>query len=74
MQTRLVYGRAVITRVVDRHRAEVIQDGAVHAEDGRVVAVGTRADLSARYPGAAETGSSRWVLLPGLVNAHHHVG
>jgi 5-methylthioadenosine/S-adenosylhomocysteine deaminase len=74
MQRHLVYGRAVITGVIDRHRAEVIEDGAVYAEDGRIVAVGTPADLRARYPEAAETGSSSWVLLPGLVNAHHHVG
>jgi 5-methylthioadenosine/S-adenosylhomocysteine deaminase len=74
MQRHLVYGRAVITGVIDRHRAEVIEDGAVYAEDGRIVAVGARADLRARYPEAAETGSSSWVLLPGLVNAHHHVG
>jgi cytosine/adenosine deaminase-related metal-dependent hydrolase len=74
MQRRLVYGRAAITGVVSRDRAEVVEDGAVYAEDGRIVAVGTRADLRARYPDAEETGSSQWVLLPGLVNAHHHVG
>ena len=74
MQARLVYGRAVISGVADRYRAEVIEDGAVYAEDGQIGAVGTRADLRARYPEATETGSSRWVLLPGLVNAHHHVG
>lgn len=74
MQRRLVYGRALITGVVDRDRAQVIEDGAVYAEDGRITAVGTRADLRDRYPEAAQTGSPRWVLLPGLVNAHHHVG
>jgi cytosine/adenosine deaminase-related metal-dependent hydrolase len=74
MHRRLVYGRALITGVVDRHRTEVIEDGAVYAEDGRIVAVGRRTDLKARYPEAPETGSSGWVLLPGLVNAHHHVG
>ena len=52
MQRRLVYGRALITGVVDRHLAEVIEDGAVYAEDGRIVAVGRRADLKTRYPEA----------------------
>ena len=49
-----------------------IADGAVAVADGRIVAVGTRAELRAAHPGASET---RWegVLLPGLVNAHTHL-
>jgi 5-methylthioadenosine/S-adenosylhomocysteine deaminase len=74
MQARLVYGRALITGVVDPDVAAVIEDGAIYAEDGRIVEIGTHADLKARWPEAAESGSSRWVLLPGLVNAHHHGG
>jgi 5-methylthioadenosine/S-adenosylhomocysteine deaminase len=54
----------MITGAIDRHRAEVIEDGAVYAEEGRIIAVGTWADLRARYPKAPEIGSSRWVLLP----------
>lgn len=44
-----------------------IEDGAVLLEDGRIAAVGTRAELGdgERFEGAA--------LLPGLVNAHTHL-
>lgn len=46
---------------------EPIEDGAVAIEGGRIVAVGTRADLGAgeRFEDAA--------ILPGFVNAHTHL-
>jgi cytosine/adenosine deaminase-related metal-dependent hydrolase len=49
-----------------------VPDGAVAVTGGRVLEVGTRADLRATYPGAAER---HWdgVLTPGLVNAHTHL-
>jgi 5-methylthioadenosine/S-adenosylhomocysteine deaminase len=47
--------------------APPIRDGAVAIEDGRIAAVGTRAELGPGldYPGAA--------ILPGFVNAHSHL-
>src|SRR6476646_5575103 len=44
-----------------------IRDGAVAIEDGRITAVGTRAELGSgiEYADAA--------ILPGLVNAHSHL-
>ena len=47
--------------------APPIRDGAVAIEDGRIAAVGTRAELGAGldYPDAA--------ILPGFVNAHSHL-
>jgi cytosine/adenosine deaminase-related metal-dependent hydrolase len=50
-----------------------IADGAVAlAGDGAVLAVGTRAELRADFPDAAEERGAG-VLLPGLVNAHSHL-
>lgn len=60
--------------------AEPIADGAVAAEDGRIVAVETTADLRERYPNARAVDLGEQALLPGLANAHthleltHHVG
>lgn len=49
-----------------------IADGAVAVVDGRITAVGTRAELVERYPAAEH---SRWsgLLVPGLINAHTHL-
>ena len=74
MAKSLIRARHVLTRVIDRHAVEQIDDGAVYQEDGVVRAVGAFADLKARHPEAPILGSNRHVLLPGLVNAHHHVG
>jgi cytosine/adenosine deaminase-related metal-dependent hydrolase len=72
--TSLIRGRHVVTHVIDRDRAGIIEDGGVLQRDGRIVEVGGFADLAARHPDAPVIGDGRHVVLPGFVNAHHHVG
>ena len=43
-------------------------------DNGEIVAVGKSADLSAQYPAADVLGSENHVVIPGLINSHHHVG
>ena len=50
-----------------------IADGAVAIQEGRIVALGTRADLLAAYPGASRFHLPETALLPGLVNCHTHL-
>src|SRR5579872_88652 len=64
----------MITRTIDRHRWEEIEDGAVLQEDGVIVAIGDYASLKARYPNVEVIGSGAEIMLPGLVNGHHHIG
>ncbi len=49
-----------------------IRDGALASRDGRITAVGTRADLLRTFSGARH---AHWdgVLMPGLINAHTHL-
>ncbi len=68
MASSLVRGRYVIASA-----DTVIEDGAVFQHDGTIVAVGPAADL-ARYRADEVLGSPDHVVLPGLVNGHHHVG
>jgi cytosine/adenosine deaminase-related metal-dependent hydrolase len=70
----LVRGKHVITRALDRHRWEQIDDGAVLQRDGIIVAVGAFADLRRAHPDTPIVGDGEQALLPGFVNAHHHVG
>jgi len=74
MASTLVRGRHVVVRVTGRDEAQVIEDGAVFQRDGRIVAVGPYADLLLRYEPDETLGSPDDVVIPGLVNAHHHVG
>jgi 5-methylthioadenosine/S-adenosylhomocysteine deaminase len=74
MASGMVRGRAVITGVDDRGEPGVVDDGAVYYVDGVIVDVGRYADLAARYRPDDVIGSRDHLVMPGLVNGHHHVG
>ncbi len=50
------------------------EDAAIAVAGGRVAMIGRFADLVARHPRAEVVGGAGQVAMPGLVNAHHHVG
>ena len=74
MVSSLIRGKYVVTRVIDDNASEIIPDGAIFQRDGDIVEVGSFADLKARYTSDEVIGSGNQVVMPGLVNAHHHVG
>ena len=74
MAVRLVRGRHVVCRVTGRSSAETVDGGAVAVQDGAIVEVGPFDKLRERYPSAEVLGSNRNAVIPGLINAHHHVG
>jgi cytosine/adenosine deaminase-related metal-dependent hydrolase len=74
MPASLIRSRTMITAAVDRHHWNEVADGAVLQEDGVIRAVGSFAELRHRHPELPVVGSGNEVLLPGLVNAHHHIG
>src|SRR5216684_2279876 len=74
MSLSIIRGKHVITRALDRHRWEQIDDGAVVQQAGVITAIGTFAALRRDHPDAPVIGTGEQVLLPGFVNGHHHVG
>ncbi|HEY0080372.1 MAG TPA: amidohydrolase family protein [Pyrinomonadaceae bacterium] len=50
-----------------------IESGAVVVGGSRIVAVGGRTELAARFPEAVERDFQEAVILPGLVNCHSHL-
>ena len=52
--------------------APPLAGGAVLIRDGTIAAVGERDVLRRRHPDAEELGGDGMLVLPGLVNAHHH--
>lgn len=74
MPRSLIRGRYVICRALDRDRAEIIEHGAVLQEDGVILEVGAFDDLARQHAVDEVLGSDAHVVLPGFVNAHHHVG
>lgn len=51
---------------------EVIPSGAVAWSEDRIIAVGDAGEISAAYPSAAAVDARGGLILPGLVNLHHH--
>src|SRR5882762_8037361 len=74
MSLSIIRGKHVITRALDRHRWEQIDDGAVLQQDGVITAIGAFAELRRANPDVMVVGTGEQVLLPGFVNGHHHVG
>lgn len=50
----------------------ILHDGAVVWRGERIVAVGDEAELRAAFPGAEYLDACGGLILPGLVNLHHH--
>jgi cytosine/adenosine deaminase-related metal-dependent hydrolase len=74
MSVSLIRARTLVTGVADRFTCDTINDGALIQEDGVITEVGTFAALSSRHPTLPVVGTGNDVVLPGFVNAHHHVG
>ena len=50
----------------------VIEEGAMAVQDGKIAAVGTSADLAARFEAKRSLDAHGAIIMPGLINAHGH--
>src|SRR5882724_12001071 len=74
MPSSIIRARTIFTEPADRRHWQQIEDGAVLQRAGVIAEIGPAAELIAKYPDVPVLGTGRQVLLPGFVNAHHHVG
>jgi len=74
MPSSLIRGKYVVCKGRNRTEADIVEDGAVFQRDGKIVEIGKYADLAKKHATDETLGSDAHVVLPGLVNAHHHVG
>jgi imidazolonepropionase-like amidohydrolase len=65
--------RLVLTGRIFRGDDDVIDDGFVRVEDGRIGAVGRAADLGSGAEGARVLGGAGSTIMPGLFNNHAHL-
>lgn len=74
MTQRLVVADHIICGFAKDGTPEVIPDGAIFIENGGIVEIGARVDMRRMFQGTEEIGGTGRVAIPGLINAHHHVG
>jgi 5-methylthioadenosine/S-adenosylhomocysteine deaminase len=74
MSETLLRGRYVATGTGAAATVSLAENAAVLVHGGTIAEVGPWAELRARHPNAAVLGSDDHVILPGFINAHHHVG
>jgi 5-methylthioadenosine/S-adenosylhomocysteine deaminase len=70
----LVHGAQVLKGFRSNDDAILLTDAAVLVEDGLVGSIAPYDELRSAHPDAVVIGGPRHVVIPGLVNAHHHVG
>jgi 5-methylthioadenosine/S-adenosylhomocysteine deaminase len=66
----LILGGRVVTMDKDR---KVIEDGGIAVKAGRIVAIGSRADITRTYTGRQRVNAAGRLIIPGLINGHTHV-
>ena len=66
----LVLGGTIVTMNKSR---DVIENGGVAVKGGRIVAVGTAADLRKKYAARQTINAAGRMVIPGLINGHTHV-
>lgn len=74
MTETIIAARWIVSGILDRHTAAIVEDQAILVRDGTVVALGPVADLRRQAPRAEVETYPRHMMLPGFINAHHHVG
>jgi len=74
MNTEIVTARWIVTGTDDTGKAHTLDNAAIAHSGGTILAVGSEAEVCAAYPNAIVYAYPRHLILPGLVNAHHHIG
>ena len=70
----LIVGGHVLTAFDSESRPQWRRDCALLVRSGNIEEIGPSSELQRRYPFLPVTGGPGFVVMPGMVNAHHHVG
>lgn len=74
MTRHLVVADHIITGFDASGVAQIVEEGAILIDGDRVAGIGAAKALRLAHPDLPETGGAGYVAIPGLINAHHHVG
>jgi putative selenium metabolism protein SsnA len=71
MSSDLIIGNGLVATLGEDNR--LIEDGAVLVRDGRIEAVGKGDEIKPLAPGADYADAGGKLIMPGFINAHHHL-
>ena len=74
MTATLIAADHVLTGFAPDGTPQIQADAAILVQGDRIAAIGPARDLRRAHPDAPEIGGRGRVAIPGLINAHHHVG
>jgi 5-methylthioadenosine/S-adenosylhomocysteine deaminase len=74
MASTIVRGRYVVQGIRVNAEPVVLRDAGVVVRDDLIVTVGPFAEVQAEHPDWPVIGGPDCVVIPGLINAHHHLG
>ena len=66
----IISGAKIVSMDSDRR---VFMDGALAVSGQQITAIGTSADIDERFEATEDINGSRFVITPGLINAHVHI-
>ncbi len=66
----LLHADVIVTQNQER---EVIYDGAIAVSDGKIAAIGGKAEVGAAWQGAEQLALGAALVMPGLINTHTHM-
>lgn len=74
MTATLISADHLLTGFAPSGRAEITENGALLVEGSRILDLGPAEHLRRKYSEAVAVGGRKRLVMPGLINAHHHVG
>ncbi|MCV3273445.1 amidohydrolase family protein [Roseobacter sinensis] len=74
MSAQIITARWIVTGTDDDGQTRTLDDAALVHDAGAILAVGPADEIRQAYPQAQVTSYPRHLIMPGLVNAHHHIG
>ena len=74
MNSSIIFGKYLVAKIHGKYSAEVLLDSAIYQKDGMVIEIGNKDEIFRKYPNTPRIGSSNSLVMPGLINAHDHLG
>jgi cytosine/adenosine deaminase-related metal-dependent hydrolase len=74
MNPQIIAARWIVTGARNDREPQIIEDAGLAHENGVVRAIGPIDEITAAFPGAPVQNYPHHLIMPGLVNSHHHLG